>query len=90
MAPNISGVRVADQARSMELVGLATDAALKWLKPGGAFVVKIMQGDGVEPWLLEIRRHFAKVNLVKPAASRPDSRENYAVARDFLGNPGVK
>ncbi|MCZ6658197.1 MAG: RlmE family RNA methyltransferase [Gammaproteobacteria bacterium] len=90
MAPNISGVRVADQARSMELVGLATDAAFKWLKRGGAFVVKIMQGDGVESWLLETRRHFAKVNLVKPAASRPDSRENYGVARGFLRNPVVK
>ena len=83
MAPNISGVRVADQARSMELVALATDAALSWLKPGGAFVVKITQGDGVESWLESTRRHFAKVNLVKPAASRSDSRENYAVARGF-------
>ncbi len=83
MAPNISGVRVADQARTMELVELATDVALEWLKPGGAFVVKMTQGDGVETWLEQTRRHFAKVNLVKPAASRPDSRENYAVARGF-------
>lgn len=83
MAPNISGVRVADQARTMELVELATDAALEWLKPGGALVVKMTQGDGVETWLEQAKRHFAKVNLVKPAASRPDSRENYAVARGF-------
>lgn len=83
MAPNISGVRVADQARTMELVELATDAALEWLKPGGAFVVKMTQGDGVETWLEQAKRRFAKVNLVKPAASRPDSRENYAVARGF-------
>ena len=83
MAPNISGVRVADQARSMELVALATDAALDWLQPGGAFVVKITQGEGVESWLESTRRYFAKVSLVKPAASRSDSRENYAVARGF-------
>lgn len=83
MAPNISGIRTADQARTMELVELAESAADQWLKPGGAFVVKIFQGEGVEDWIRKIRRKYESFKQVKPAASRPDSREMYAVAQRF-------
>ena len=51
MAPNISGVRAADQARAMELAELAAEAANQWLAPGGGLVVKLMQGDGVDAWI---------------------------------------
>ena len=83
MAPNISGIRTADQAMTMELVELAEVAAQRWLKPGGYFVVKIFQGDGIEEWISEIRKGniFTNLRLVKPKASRPDSREMYAVAQ---------
>ncbi len=83
MAPNISGIRAADQARAMELAELAVSACRRWLKPGGTLVVKIFQGDGVEPWIAEMRNKCANFRLVKPAASRPDSREMYAVAEQF-------
>ena len=87
MSPDISGIRATDQARSMELVELAGAAASQWLRPGGAMVVKVFQGEGVEAWLRETRRGFGRVRLVKPAASRPDSRENYAVALNYRGAP---
>lgn len=83
MAPNISGIRTADQARSMELVELAEAAADRWLKPGGALVVKIFQGDGVEDWIRRMRRKYGAFKQVKPEASRPDSREMYAVAQKY-------
>jgi 23S rRNA (uridine2552-2'-O)-methyltransferase len=83
MAPNISGVRSADQAQMMNLVDLTDEAAQKWLKPDGNMVVKIFQGEGVDAWIADLRRRFAKVQLVKPKASRPESREMYAVARQY-------
>jgi 23S rRNA (uridine2552-2'-O)-methyltransferase len=83
MAPNISGVRAADQAGAMYLADLALDAARRWLQPGGDLVVKLFQGEGVDAWFAEVRGCFAKAVQVKPKASRPDSREVYAVARGF-------
>jgi 23S rRNA (uridine2552-2'-O)-methyltransferase len=86
MAPNISGVRATDQARAMYLADLALDAAERWLKPGGSLVVKLFQGEGVDAWVAGVRRRFEKAHQVKPKASRPDSREVYAVARGFHAN----
>lgn len=88
MAPNISGIRAADQARAMELARLAEEAADHWLRPGGALVVKIFQGEGVEEWIQRIRRKFGRFKQVKPAASRPDSREMYAVAMGYQADSG--
>ncbi len=83
MSPNISGVKAADQAAAMDLVDLATDAAMRWLQPGGAMVVKMFQGEGIDAWLSVTRKTFAKVTLAKPAASRSESREVYGVATGF-------
>ncbi len=83
MAPNISGIRVSDQAASMALAELAEEAADSWLKPGGRLVVKLFQGEGVDAWLKHLRGKYGKVRLLKPKASRPDSREVYAVAEQF-------
>jgi len=88
MAPNISGVRATDQARAMYLADLALEAAQRWLQPGGDLVVKLFQGEGVDAWIAEVRRQFDKVYLVKPKASRPDSREIYAVARGYRDSGG--
>ncbi len=80
MAPNMSGNKVVDQARSMELVECAAGAAARWLSPGGRFVVKMFQGAGFDEAMLDIRATFVRVALAKPPASRPGSREVYAVA----------
>jgi 23S rRNA (uridine2552-2'-O)-methyltransferase len=87
MAPNISGVKVADQAATMQLVELATAAAERWLKAGGALVVKLFHGEGVDGWVRHRRKSFARVVLAKPAASRAESREVYGIATGFT--PGA-
>jgi len=79
MAPNISGVRAADQAASLRLAGLALRAAESWLADGGGLVVKLLQGEGAAEWLAAARRRFRRVESVKPEASRAASREFYAV-----------
>jgi 23S rRNA (uridine2552-2'-O)-methyltransferase len=84
MAPNITGVRAADQARVMDLADLALAAAERWLKPEGTLVVKLFQGEGIDGWIADLRKKFAKVRIVKPKASRPESREVYAVGLQFL------
>ena len=81
MAPNISGVDAADQAGSVHLAELALEFARQRLKPSGAFVVKLFQGEGFDEYLRALRLAFAKVTLRKPKASRPRSREIYLVAR---------
>ena len=83
MAPNISGVRAADQARAMDLAELAAEAADRWLARGGALVVKLMQGDGVDAWMQGAKAAFDQVSVVKPTASRAESREVYAVAQGY-------
>ena len=83
MAPNMSGVRAADQARAMDLAELAGAAAVRWLAPGGGLVVKLMQGEGVDAWVEAAKAAFDKVRVVKPAASRSESREVYALARGY-------
>ena len=85
IAPNISGIDSADQARSMYFLELALDTVLKTLKTGGGFVAKMFQGSGSDQYLKELRTHFDKVAIRKPAASRKESREVYIVARGFKG-----
>jgi 23S rRNA (uridine2552-2'-O)-methyltransferase len=80
MAPDLSGIRVADQAAAMELVELATASAERWLKPGGHLVVKMFQGEGVDEWLRVQRARYQRAVLAKPEASRPESKEIYGVA----------
>jgi len=83
MAPNISGIRGVDQPRSMYLVELALDMARRVLKPGGSFVCKVFQGEGFDAFVVDARRSFERVRVMKPKASRTGSREVYLVARNF-------
>jgi len=81
MAPNLSGIAITDQARSMALAEIARDFALAHLKPGGAFLVKVFQGAGYDEFLRSLRAAFAKVVVRKPEASRGESAELYLLAR---------
>jgi 23S rRNA (uridine2552-2'-O)-methyltransferase len=85
MAPNMSGMPEVDQPRSMYLVELATELAERALVPGGAFITKVFQGEGFEPWFRQIRDRFDRVTTRKPSASRSRSREVYIVASGFKG-----
>ena len=77
MAPNISGIDLSDQARSIHLAELALEFAVQHLKPGGAFLVKVFQGVGFEDYVKMMRKHFSKVASRKPKASRDRSSEVY-------------
>ncbi len=83
LAPNMSGVAAADQARAMYLAELALDFCQQKLKPGGHFAIKLFQGEGFDAYLKQLRSQFDKVVMRKPQASRPRSREVYAVAKGF-------
>jgi 23S rRNA (uridine2552-2'-O)-methyltransferase len=90
IAPNISGIDSADQARSMYLAELALDMVRQVLKSGGVFVTKVFQGSGSEDYLRQVRASFDKVSIRKPEASRPKSREVYLVAKGFKPDGGVE
>jgi 23S rRNA (uridine2552-2'-O)-methyltransferase len=85
MAPNVTGMAVVDQPRSMYLCELALDFARDCLKPGGGMAVKVFQGEGFDQYLRDLRAVFNKVVTRKPKASRPKSREVYLVATGFKG-----
>ena len=78
-------MRSVDQPRSLELVGLALELGTQVLAPGGAFVVKLFQGEGVSDFRESVRRMFRQIRSRKPDASRARSRELYLVAKGFLG-----
>jgi 23S rRNA (uridine2552-2'-O)-methyltransferase len=81
MAPNISGVMLSDQARHYELCELALDFAVNWLKPDGAFLVKVFQGVGFEDFRAQMRQAFEQVLIRKPDSSRDRSTEVYLLGR---------
>jgi 23S rRNA (uridine2552-2'-O)-methyltransferase len=80
MAPNLSGVDAVDQPAAMALTELAQDLAGRVLKPGGALVTKMFQGEGSDAFVGAARGEFATVRIRKPEASRVRSREVYVVA----------
>jgi 23S rRNA (uridine2552-2'-O)-methyltransferase len=81
LAPNLSGVESADQARSVHLGELALEFARQWLQPGGDLVVKAFQGGGFAELQRSLQACFDKVYVRKPKASRDRSREVYLVAK---------
>lgn len=84
MSPNISGIMLSDQARQYELCELALDFTANWLKPDGAFLVKVFQGVGFEDFRAQMRQAFEQVLIRKPEASRDRSNEVYLLGRRLL------
>lgn len=81
MAPNLSGVEVADMARMQDLAELAIDFSRHWLKPEGSLLIKCFHGSGYSQLVTLFRRHFVSVSPRKPKASRDRSAENYLLGR---------
>jgi 23S rRNA (uridine2552-2'-O)-methyltransferase len=81
MAPNLTGIAASDQARGIGLVEMALDFALQWLKPDGAFVVKVFHGAGFEEFRRAMQSSFEVFAVRKPDASRDRSSEVYLVGR---------
>lgn len=83
MAPNISGMKAVDQPRAMYLAELTLELAQKVLKPGGDMLIKVFNGAGLDEFKKEITKHFRKLQVRKPKASRPRSAEIYLLARGY-------
>jgi 23S rRNA (uridine2552-2'-O)-methyltransferase len=85
MAANATGHRRTDHLKIMALAETAAEFAREVLKPGGAFLAKVLQGGTEATLLADLKRDFASVKHVKPAASRADSAELYVLATGFRG-----
>jgi 23S rRNA (uridine2552-2'-O)-methyltransferase len=83
MAPNMSGNKATDQARSIYLGELALDMAKTVLAKQGTFLVKLFQGEGFEAFHKEVQAVFTQVTIRKPKASRPRSNEVYILAKGY-------
>jgi len=86
MAPPATGHAQTDHLRIIALAEAAHDCATRLLAPGGSFVCKVLQGGAQGDLLASLKRDFASVRHVKPAASRSDSSEVYLVATGFRGH----
>ena len=85
MAANTTGHRKTDQLRIVGLVEAAAAFASEVLKPGGSFLAKTFQSGADAELMAQLKRDFASVKHVKPAASRKDSSERYVLATGFRG-----
>jgi 23S rRNA (uridine2552-2'-O)-methyltransferase len=88
MAANATGHARTDHLKIMALVETAADFAREVLVPGGTFLAKVLQGGTEVALLAALKRDFASVKHVKPAASRSDSAELYLLATGFRGGSG--
>jgi len=86
MAPNLSGNKAVDQPAVMYLAELAVELAEKVLASDGVFIAKLFQGQGFDPFVLQVRTLFNGVSIIKPDASRSRSREVYLVAKGLKAN----
>ena len=83
MAANTVGHQQTDHLRTMALVEAGLQFATEVLKPGGAYVAKVLAGGADNQLVAEMKRHFTSVKHAKPPASRKDSSEWYVVAQGF-------
>ena len=83
MAPDTTGIRHVDQARSEALFERALDIACETLAHGGNFIGKLFQGPDFQKLVARCRAEFASVKIEKPKGSRQASIEQYVVARGF-------
>jgi 23S rRNA (uridine2552-2'-O)-methyltransferase len=85
MAPNTSGIKIVDQERSLELVTKAFDWAEDLLSPNGVFLFKIFQGGTSDEFIKEhIKPRFQKTILLKPKATRKNSKEIFVLNIGYL------
>lgn len=85
MAANTVGHPQTDHLRTMALVEAGLEFAREVLRPGGAYVAKVLAGGADNQLVAELKRSFASVKHAKPSASRKDSSEWYVVAQGFKG-----
>ncbi len=86
MAPNLSGIAVADAARIEHIIDLAIEFTQKHMKPSGSLLVKCFNGTGYSQLIENFRREFKIVTQKKPKASRDKSSEIFLLGKS-LKNP---
>jgi 23S rRNA (uridine2552-2'-O)-methyltransferase len=86
MAPNLSGNKAVDQPAMVYLAELALELAGKVLSSNGVFIAKLFQGQGFDAFVLDVRKLFREVSIIKPDASRSRSREVYLMAKGLKAN----
>jgi 23S rRNA (uridine2552-2'-O)-methyltransferase len=87
MAANTVGHQQTDHLRTMALVEAGLEFARDVLRPGGAYVAKVLAGGADHDLVAELKRNFSTVKHAKPPASRKDSSEWYVIAQGFKGAP---
>jgi 23S rRNA (uridine2552-2'-O)-methyltransferase len=83
MAPNTSGIRDVDHARSLDLAEAARSVAVRNLKSGGSLLIKIFQGPDLKTWMEKLKENFDPPLIVRPEATRSESREIFVLCRRF-------
>ena len=84
MAPNISGIKSADQAGIIYLNELALQFAVDWLKPKGNFLVKSFIGAEFDDYVREVKKYFETVYTFKPKSSRNRSSEIFVYGKSKI------
>ncbi len=79
MAPKTTGIRITDQQRSYDLCLRALNVAKARLKPGGIFIVKFFQSEFFDDFLKEIKKHFLKMEILRPKSTRKSSIEIFII-----------
>lgn len=87
LAPKTTGIKGVDQQRSLELARRAWEVARELLAPGGHFLVKIFAGPDSETLVAELKRAFVRCHRLKPAGSRPASKEFYVLGLRMRRDP---
>ena len=87
MAANTVGHPQTDHLRTKALVEAGLEFATEVLRPGGAYVAKVLAGGADNHLVAQLKRHFTTVKHAKPPASRKDSSEWYVIAQGFKGRP---
>jgi len=90
MAPKTIGIKVSDEARSLELCRMALDVAEQVLRRGGSFVTKVFVGGDFPIFKKELQARFDKVHIVRPEATREHSYECFLVGLGYKRGPVVR
>ena len=83
MAPKTTGIKVTDQARSVELCEKALSCAEQFLKPRGSFICKLFHSEDFEPFRESLRERFGAVEVLRPKSTRKESKEIFFIALQY-------
>jgi 23S rRNA (uridine2552-2'-O)-methyltransferase len=83
MAPSTTGIKMVDQARSLELVESVFGLLRKFLRPGGNFVIKVFDSQDAQNYLKTQKDLFSEFQYLKPKSTRSISKEFFVIGKNF-------